>query len=134
MTNSVLFRAYDLFHAYDTVIAAIESLKAGRDIQVGDGLEKAAPVIIYAGRMALSDARIRALADLTVWVECDENVMVERGTDDMNQIIDFYKACEKIKEIDATKKYATVIVNNNNGNISEKIALIRKILPRNLDS
>ena len=97
-----------------------------------------AQVIILDGILALEDARIRKLADIKVFVECDEDLrlirrirrdMVERGRD-FEGIIEQYLATVKPMYhsfVSPTKRYADLIIPNDFSHSVATDLLIEKV-------
>jgi uridine kinase len=97
-----------------------------------------AKVILLDGILVLEDARIRKLADIKVFVECDEDIrlirrirrdMVERGREFDNIIKQYLNTVKPMYHsfVSPTKRYADIIIPNDFSHSVATDLLVEKI-------
>jgi uridine kinase len=140
---------------WDLLLAHLQALASGREIRkpVYDFVEhlrrtetvplRAADVVVVDGILLLTDARVRDLCDVKVFVDADADIrlirrlrrdMVERGRP-LDEIVDQYLTTVQpmhLEFVEPSKRYADVIIprgGNNPVAIEMVVAKIRSRLP-----
>jgi uridine kinase len=141
---------------WDLLLAHLESLAAGRDIEkpVYDFVEHlrrpeiirlpAAEVVVIDGILLFTDARVRDLCDVKVFVDADADIrlirrlerdLVERGRP-LNEIVEQYLTTVQpmhLEFVEPSKRYADVIVPRGGHNLVAIEMIVAKIRNRAYD-